>query len=70
MKIVGGAARVLRFRTLRVKKNYRSAQMKSIVRLFAIAAIALFAVGAQAQMRPVQTFDTSAGPVKITPVYH
>jgi len=32
--------------------------------------MALFAVGAQAQMRPVQTFQTSAGPVKITPVYH
>jgi len=45
--------------------------MKSIVRLFACAAVLLFAVGTQAQtMRPVQTFDTSAGPVKITPVYH
>jgi len=33
----------------------------------------LFTVVAQAQMqmaRPAQTFDTSAGPVKITPVYH
>jgi len=31
----------------------------------------MFAVGAQAQTeRPVQTFTTSAGPVKITPVYH
>ena len=32
---------------------------------------AAFALAAQAQMnRPVQTFDTSAGPVKITPIYH
>jgi L-ascorbate metabolism protein UlaG (beta-lactamase superfamily) len=30
-----------------------------------------FAAGAHAQTaRPVQTFDTSAGPVKITPVFH
>jgi L-ascorbate metabolism protein UlaG (beta-lactamase superfamily) len=35
--------------------------------------MAMFAVGAQAQMqmsRPVQTFDTSAGKVTITPIYH
>jgi L-ascorbate metabolism protein UlaG (beta-lactamase superfamily) len=47
--------------------------MKSIVYLLACAAILSFAAGANAQMtmaRPVQTFDTSAGPVKITPVYH
>ncbi|HVA94342.1 MAG TPA: MBL fold metallo-hydrolase [Candidatus Dormibacteraeota bacterium] len=44
--------------------------MKLMVRLFSMAAIALFAVGVQAQTRPVQTFETSAGPVKITPVYH
>src|ERR1700680_2525855 len=45
--------------------------MKSIVSAFACAAILLFAAGADAQMaRPVQTFPTSAGPVKITPVYH
>src|ERR1035438_2513546 len=45
--------------------------MKSIVCILACATMVLFAVGAQAQMsRPVQTFDTSAGPVKITPVYH
>jgi L-ascorbate metabolism protein UlaG (beta-lactamase superfamily) len=45
--------------------------MKSIAIVLACAAIAMFAVGAQAQMeRPVQTFATSAGPVKITPVYH
>ncbi len=44
--------------------------MKLMARILACAAIALFAVGVQAQMRPVQTFDTSAGPVKITPVYH
>jgi len=44
--------------------------MKSMKLFLGCAAIALFAVGARAQMRPVQTFDTSAGPVKITPVYH
>ncbi len=36
-----------------------------------IAAIAAMALSAQAQTaRPVQTFQTSAGPVKITPIYH
>jgi len=45
--------------------------MKSIVSMFACAAMLSLAAGAQAQMaRPVQTFTTSAGPVKITPVYH
>jgi L-ascorbate metabolism protein UlaG (beta-lactamase superfamily) len=45
--------------------------MKLTLSFFACAAVALFAVGAPAQMaRPVQTFATSAGPVKITPVYH
>ncbi len=45
--------------------------MKSIITVFVCAAMAMFAVGAQAQeARPVQTFKTSAGPVKITPVYH
>jgi len=45
--------------------------MKSIVSMFACAAMLSLAVGAQAQMaRPVQTFPSSAGPVKITPVYH
>ena len=45
--------------------------MKSIVSMLACAAMLSFAAGAHAQMaRPVQTFDTSAGPVKITPVYH
>ena len=29
-----------------------------------------FAVAAQAETRPVQTFKSSAGPIKITPVYH
>jgi L-ascorbate metabolism protein UlaG (beta-lactamase superfamily) len=43
--------------------------MKKI--LFSIAALAAMALSAQAQTaRPVQTFDTSAGPVKITPIYH
>ena len=46
--------------------------MKSIVCVLACAAIAMFAVGAQAQMSPgrCKRFQTSAGPVKITPVYH
>src|SRR5271165_6415904 len=45
--------------------------MKSIVSMFACAAMLSLAAGAHAQMaRPVQTFTTSAGPVKITPVYH
>jgi L-ascorbate metabolism protein UlaG (beta-lactamase superfamily) len=45
--------------------------MKSIVSMFACAAMLSLAAGAHAQAaRPVQTFTTSAGPVKITPVYH
>jgi L-ascorbate metabolism protein UlaG (beta-lactamase superfamily) len=47
--------------------------MKSLIYLLACAAMLSFAACANAQMkmaRPVQTFDTSAGPVKITPVYH
>jgi len=45
--------------------------MKSILAVIACAAIALFAVSAQAQMeRPAQTFKSSAGPIKVTPVYH
>ncbi|MGH9865452.1 MAG: MBL fold metallo-hydrolase [Candidatus Acidiferrales bacterium] len=36
-----------------------------------IAACGAFGMLAQAQsVRPVQTFETSAGPVKITPIYH
>jgi L-ascorbate metabolism protein UlaG (beta-lactamase superfamily) len=45
--------------------------MKSMVFILACAASLLVAAGAPAQMaRPAQTFDSSAGPVKITPVYH
>lgn len=45
--------------------------MKSIAIALACAATAMFAVGAQAQMgRETQTFKSSKGPVKITPVYH
>src|ERR1700675_2363100 len=45
--------------------------MKSMLVVIACAAMALFAFSAQAQMeRPVQTFKSSAGPIKITPVYH
>jgi L-ascorbate metabolism protein UlaG (beta-lactamase superfamily) len=43
------------------------------VRLYFAAAAAMLclAMSSQAQMaRPVQSFDTSAGPVKITPIYH
>jgi L-ascorbate metabolism protein UlaG (beta-lactamase superfamily) len=51
--------------------------MKSIVSIFTCAALLILAAVVQAQVptqtqphHPVQTFDTSAGPVKITPVYH
>ena len=45
--------------------------MKSILSVLACTALLAFAAGARAQSaRAVQTFDTSAGPVKITPVYH
>jgi L-ascorbate metabolism protein UlaG (beta-lactamase superfamily) len=45
--------------------------MKSIVYIIACAAMLSLAAAANAQMaHPVQTFDTSAGAVKITPVYH
>jgi L-ascorbate metabolism protein UlaG (beta-lactamase superfamily) len=45
--------------------------MKSIVYILACAAMLSFAAGAHAQTaRPVQSFTSSAGPVKITPVYH
>src|ERR1700676_1840832 len=45
--------------------------MKAILVVIACAAMALFAASAQAQMeRPAQTFKSSAGPIKITPVYH
>src|SRR5882757_9678350 len=45
--------------------------MKSILAVIACAAVALFAVSARAQTeRPAQTFKSSAGPIKITPVYH
>jgi len=45
--------------------------MKSMVSILACAAMLSLAAGAHAQgTRPVQTFQTSKGPVKITPVYH
>jgi L-ascorbate metabolism protein UlaG (beta-lactamase superfamily) len=45
--------------------------MKSMISILACAAMLSLAAGAHAQgMRPVQTFSTSKGPVKITPVYH
>jgi L-ascorbate metabolism protein UlaG (beta-lactamase superfamily) len=45
--------------------------MKSILSIVAVAAMAFFAVSAQAQGdRPVETFKTSAGPVKVTVVFH
>jgi len=45
--------------------------MKSTVYGLACVAMLGLAVSASAQMeRPVQTFASSAGPVKITPVYH
>lgn len=45
--------------------------MKSTLYGFACVAMLGLAMSANAQMdRPVQTFASSAGPVKITPVYH
>ena len=44
--------------------------MKPILSIITCTAMILFAVAAQAQTRPVQTFKSSAGPIKITPVYH
>lgn len=48
--------------------------MLRIVFLFAMVAVFGFAAGAQQNQkddgRQTQTFDTSAGPVKITPIYH
>src|SRR5579862_4968106 len=45
--------------------------MKSILSVIAGAIMAVFAVSAHAQMeRPVQTFKSSKGPIKITIVYH
>src|ERR1039457_7190099 len=44
--------------------------MKSILSIIACAAMAFFAVAVQAQERPVQTFKSSAGPIRITPVFH
>jgi L-ascorbate metabolism protein UlaG (beta-lactamase superfamily) len=38
--------------------------------LLAVVVCGASALSAGAQNRPVQTFDTSAGPVKITPVFH
>jgi L-ascorbate metabolism protein UlaG (beta-lactamase superfamily) len=45
--------------------------MKTVLRLIVFAAVALLAGSAHAQMeRPVQTFKSSKGPIKVTPVYH
>jgi L-ascorbate metabolism protein UlaG (beta-lactamase superfamily) len=45
--------------------------MKPILAVIACAAVVLLAVSARAQTeRPAQTFKSSAGPIKITPVYH
>src|SRR5258706_3577902 len=44
--------------------------MKSILVVTVCAALALFAATARAKERPVQTFKSSAGPIKIRLVYH
>jgi L-ascorbate metabolism protein UlaG (beta-lactamase superfamily) len=44
--------------------------MKPILSVLTGSAMVLFAVVLQGQTRPVQTFESSAGPIKITPVYH
>src|SRR5437868_13923023 len=57
---------VLTFRAFEGGKNNRSVSMKSILVVFACAAMVLLAVSTQAQMqRPVQTFKSSAGPIKV-----
>jgi L-ascorbate metabolism protein UlaG (beta-lactamase superfamily) len=58
-----GSGRILR-------KTYKK-RIPPMRHLLAIAAGIVFALSAQAQVsNQVQTFDTSAGPVKITPIYH
>ena len=45
--------------------------MKLFLVVVACAAVGMFGVTAHAQIaRPVQTFKSKAGPIKITPVYH
>ena len=45
--------------------------MKIALKVAAFAVCAAFAISAQGQTaRPTQTFQTSSGPVKITPIYH
>ena len=39
-------------------------------RIFMAGALMTLVVALHAQSRPVQSFDTSAGQVKITPIYH
>jgi len=39
-------------------------------RIFMAGALMTLVVSLHAQTRPVQNFDTSAGQVKITPIYH
>src|ERR1700722_15852395 len=53
------------------KKENPTLRSEMKFRLLALVAFAALAISAQAQnARPVQTFQTSAGPVKITPIYH
>src|SRR5271168_3755293 len=45
--------------------------MRIALKVAALAVCVGFAIGAQGQTaRPTQTFQTSSGPVKITPIYH
>jgi L-ascorbate metabolism protein UlaG (beta-lactamase superfamily) len=54
-----------------VKVRMKRKRIPPLKYLLAIAACTVFAFPAQAQVpNQVQTFDTSAGPVKITPIYH
>ncbi|MGB6820594.1 MAG: hypothetical protein WBE21_00845, partial [Candidatus Acidiferrales bacterium] len=42
-----------------------------LIGVISVATCGVLGICAQAQTaRPVQTFDTAAGPVKITPIYH
>src|SRR5713226_5475107 len=41
-----------------------------LYKIFMAGALMSLAISSHAQTRPVQNFDTSAGQVKITPIYH
>jgi L-ascorbate metabolism protein UlaG (beta-lactamase superfamily) len=50
--------------------NEERITMKLLYKIFMAGALMTLAISLHAQTRPVQNFDTSAGPVKITPIFH